>query len=325
TRMRRNDESLLVLAGARAPRQQADPATLLDVVKAAQSEVEQYTRIDTEGIEADIHIVGAATDDLSHLLAELLENATQFSPPNTQVMVRARRVTDGVVLQVDDHGIGVLAQELIDLNRRLHQTTSGEVAADRRLGLFVVGRLAARHGVQTTLHQLPDGTRAEVRLPGGLLLAAELIPVQEEPRHPGAVPGRPLVDRPLRPSRMQYWAGGGDHSPPPPPRFEDAEGPGAAGGAGLADQPRHGAGPPRVPGQLLFPGNLRVPGQPTPRPSGLDRPHEVRRYLPLLRPGVEPGRAPEPRPVAAEPDPAVEPGDAAGTGSAVEPGLPVVP
>src|SRR6266542_2720244 len=139
TRMRRNDESLLVLAGARLPRQRGEPASLLDVVRAAQSEVEQYTRIDTDAVEPDIYVVGTATDDLAHLLAELLENASQFSPPSTRVTVRARRAPDGgAVLQVDDLGIGVVNNELEELNRRLRQAASVEVAADRRLGLFVV-------------------------------------------------------------------------------------------------------------------------------------------------------------------------------------------
>jgi len=297
TRMRRNDESLLVLAGARLPRQRGEPASLLDVVRAAQSEVEQYTRIDTDAVEPDIYVVGTATDDLAHLLAELLENASQFSPPSTRVTVRARRAPDGgAVLQVDDLGIGVVNNELEELNRRLRQAASVEVAADRRLGLFVVGLLAARLGVQATLLRLPQGTRAEVWLPAPVLLAPELVPAEEE-LLPAAVhvPARPLVDRPLRPSRMQYWAAGGSdgaRSPMPLPRYDEVAAHTDMDGDGLSELPEPAAVlPRRVPGALLFPGNMRAEAdEPAPRPPSPDRPREVRQSLSSLRRGVELGR-----------------------------------
>ena len=300
TRMRRNDESLLVLAGARLPRQRGEPASLLDVVRAAQSEVEQYTRIDTDGVDPAIFIVGTATDDLAHLLAELLENATQFSPPSTRVSVRAQRTPDGgVVLEVDDQGIGVVNEELEELNRRLHQAASVEVAADRRLGLFVVGRLAARHGVAATLLRLPEGTRAEVRLPPPVMLPPELVPIEQEPPPTAVVAARPLVDRPLRPSRMQYWAGGladSSRSPVPPPRYDEEVAHTDMDGDGFSELAEPATMlPRRVPGALLFPGNMRPTEPPVPPPPmGPDRPREVRRTLSSLRRGVEQGRRVEP-------------------------------
>jgi signal transduction histidine kinase len=266
TRMRRNDESLLVLAGARPARQRGEPASLLDVVRAAQSEVEQYVRIDTDEVDPGVYVVGAGTDDLAHLLAELMENATQFSQPATRVTVRTHRLSDGVLLEIDDKGIGVVADELAEFNRRLHEAASVEVAADRRLGLFVVGRLAARYGVDVSLLRLPDGTRVRVRLPGSLLLTADQVPVDEQPHQGGTAAmapteAQPLVDRPLRPSRMQYWASEsppGGRAPVALPQYgvtahTDAD------GDGLADMPETGL-PRRNRGALLFPGNLR-PGE----------------------------------------------------------------
>jgi signal transduction histidine kinase len=302
TRMRRNDESLLVLAGARLPRQRGEPASLLDVVRAAQSEVEQYTRIDTDGVEPDVFVMGVATDDLAHLLAELMENATQFSPPSTRVTVRTQRLGDGVALQVDDQGIGVVSEELEELNRRLHQAASVEVAADRRLGLFVVGRLAARHGVDATLLRLPEGTRAEVRLPAAVLLAPEMVPVQEEPRSTAALPVQKLLDRPLRPSRMQYWANGGTptdggRAPMALPRYEMATAHTDMDGDGFSELPEQSTElPRRTPGALLFPGNMRPPDEPVgaaalpPGGDDADRPRQVRSALSSLRRGVEQGR-----------------------------------
>ena len=269
TRMRRNDESLLVLAGARPARQRGEPASLLDVVRAAQSEVEQYTRIDTDDVDPSVYVSGSGTDDLAHLLAELMENATQFSQPSTRVTVRTRRLNDGVLLEIDDRGIGIQADELVEFNRRLHEAASVEVAADRRLGLFVVGRLAARYGVDVSLLQLATGTRVRVRLPSSLLLAADQVPVEDQPRTTGAATAnpanapaqaQPLVDRPLRPSRMQYWAGAEGaigRSPMALPQYgvtahADAD------GDGYTDLPEATGGlPRRNRGALLFPGNMR--------------------------------------------------------------------
>jgi signal transduction histidine kinase len=260
TRMRRNDESLLVLAGARAARQRGEPASLLDVVRAAQSEVEQYARIDTDEVDPGVYVNGAGTDDLAHLLAELMENATQFSQPATRVTVRTRRLHDGVLLEIDDQGIGIVAEELADFNRRLHEAASVEVASDRRLGLFVVGKLAARFGVDVSLLRLPDGTRVRVRLPNSLLLAADQVPVEDVghnaphgPTDAAPIQAQPLLDRPLRPSRMQYWAAG-EGTPGPAPMALPQYGGTAhtdVDGDGLDALPR------RNRGALLFPGNVR--------------------------------------------------------------------
>ncbi|MEV6815725.1 nitrate- and nitrite sensing domain-containing protein, partial [Micromonospora sp. NPDC051296] len=119
TRMRRNDENLLVLAGADSTRVQREPAALIDVLRAAQSEVEHYTRIEFGVIDRDIEVAAHAVNDLVHLVAELFDNATAFSPPDSQVMVEARRVGDRASLYVEDRGIGISGEQLADLNERL--------------------------------------------------------------------------------------------------------------------------------------------------------------------------------------------------------------
>ncbi|HEX2773357.1 MAG TPA: nitrate- and nitrite sensing domain-containing protein, partial [Micromonosporaceae bacterium] len=151
TRMRRNDENLLVLAGADSTRVQREPAALLDVLRASQSEVEHYTRIDFGSIDRDIEIAAHAVNDLVHLVAELFDNATAFSPPDSQVLVEARRIGDRAALYVEDRGIGVSPEQLRDLNERLATPPMVDAAVSRMMGLVVVARLAARHGVQVVL------------------------------------------------------------------------------------------------------------------------------------------------------------------------------
>ncbi|SCL36225.1 Signal transduction histidine kinase [Micromonospora pallida] len=166
TRMRRNDENLLVLAGADSTRVQRQPAALIDVLRAAQSEVEHYTRIEFGVIDRDIEVVSHAVNDLVHLVAELFDNATAFSPPDSQVMVEARRVGERASLYVEDRGIGISAEQLADLNERLATPPQVDVAVSRMMGLVVVARLAARHGVRVELRPGTDrGTVAEVELP----------------------------------------------------------------------------------------------------------------------------------------------------------------
>ncbi|MEV6928473.1 nitrate- and nitrite sensing domain-containing protein [Dactylosporangium sp. NPDC051485] len=175
TRMRRNDENLLVLAGADSTRIQREPAPLMDVLRAAQSEVEHYTRIEFGMIDRDIEIAAHAVNDMVHLVAELLDNATAFSPPDSAVIVEARRVGDRSVLLVEDHGIGVSPEQLAELNERLANPPMVDVAVSRMMGLVVVARLAARHGVKVELRAARErGTVADVTLPGGVLVPRAL-------------------------------------------------------------------------------------------------------------------------------------------------------
>lgn len=175
TRMRRNDENLLVLAGADSTRIQREPAPLMDVLRAAQSEVEHYTRIEFGMIDRDIEIAAHAVNDMVHLVAELLDNATAFSPPDSAVIVEARRVGDRSVLLVEDHGIGVSPEQLNELNERLANPPMVDVAVSRMMGLVVVARLAARHGVKVELRAARErGTIADMTLPAGVLVPRAL-------------------------------------------------------------------------------------------------------------------------------------------------------
>ncbi|HEU5107840.1 MAG TPA: sensor histidine kinase, partial [Micromonosporaceae bacterium] len=171
TRMRRNDENLLVLAGADSTRVQREPAALLDVLRAAQSEVEHYTRIEFGIVDRDIEVAAHAVNDLVHLIAELFDNATAFSPPDSSVMVEARRVGDRSVLYVEDRGIGMSPEMLADVNERLASPPQVDVAVSRMMGLVVVARLAARHGVKVELRSSSErGIIADVTLPTAVLV-----------------------------------------------------------------------------------------------------------------------------------------------------------
>jgi hypothetical protein len=173
--MRRNDENLLVLAGADSTRVQREPAALIDVLRAAQSEVEHYTRIEFGVIDRDIEIAAHAVNDLVHLVAELFDNATAFSPPDSTVVVEARRVGDRAVLYVEDHGIGMSPDQLADLNERLATPPMVDVAVSRMMGLVVVARLAVRHSVKVELRPAHErGTIADVLLPTAVLVPRAL-------------------------------------------------------------------------------------------------------------------------------------------------------
>jgi signal transduction histidine kinase len=175
TRMRRNDENLLVLAGADSTRVQRDPASLIDVLRAAQSEVEHYTRIEFGVVDRDLEIAAHAVNDLVHLVAELLDNATAFSPPDSRVVVEARRVGDRAVLYVEDRGLGLSPEQLADINERLATPPLVDVAVSRMMGLVVVSRLAARHGVRVELRPAPErGLVADVALPASALVPRAL-------------------------------------------------------------------------------------------------------------------------------------------------------
>ncbi|SNY05890.1 sensor histidine kinase [Paractinoplanes atraurantiacus] len=171
TRMRRNDENLLVLAGADSTRVQREPAALIDVLRAAQSEVEHYTRIEFGMIDRDIEVAAHAVNDMVHLVAELFDNATAFSPPNSTVIVEARSLGDGALLTVEDRGIGISREQLRDLNERLANPPTVDVAVSRMMGLVVVARLANRHAVRVELRPADTdrGTVAEVGLPLSVL------------------------------------------------------------------------------------------------------------------------------------------------------------
>ncbi|MDH6440035.1 signal transduction histidine kinase [Streptomyces sp. SAI-144] len=181
TVMRRHSENLLVLAGTEHVQQSAGPVPLVDVVRAAVSEIERYERVRIAALPPHAHVAGFAADDLSHLLAELMENATSFSPPDLPVEVSGWLLESGeVMLSVQDEGIGMTAERMTTLNSRLAEfdpeaayESYDEGDEGLGLGLYVVARLAHRHGVRVQLReQKQGGVAAVVVLPKSLLTAA---------------------------------------------------------------------------------------------------------------------------------------------------------
>ncbi len=166
TRMRRNGENLLVLAGEEPGRRWTRPVPLVDVLRAAASEVEQYERIELSSVPTT-EVAGRVVNDLVHLLAELLENATSFSSPQTKVKVTGHALPDGrVLIEIHDTGIGLSPEDLAAINERLAAPPTVDVSVSRRMGLFVVGRLSQRHGIRIQLRPSDSGgTTALVMLP----------------------------------------------------------------------------------------------------------------------------------------------------------------
>ncbi|MFI6825096.1 nitrate- and nitrite sensing domain-containing protein [Micromonospora sp. NPDC050187] len=168
-RMRRNDESLLVLSGSETRRRWNRPVGLGSVLLAAGAEIEQYQRVRHDSV-ADLYVVGHVVGELVHLLAELLENATAFSRPDTVVRVTVRAVAGGAVVEIADEGLGMSPSVLAQTNRLLASPPPADVAASERMGLFVVGHLAARHDIDVRLCDgAPEGLVARVMLPAVLL------------------------------------------------------------------------------------------------------------------------------------------------------------
>jgi hypothetical protein len=173
TRMRRNEENLLVLARAEPGRRRREPIPLADALRAAASEVEDFSRVDLRAGD-DLRVVGHAANDVVHLLAELIENAISFSPPDTPVRVAAQPVATGCRIEIEDRGIGMAVDELGSVNERMANPPEIDFAISRMLGFFVVGRLAHRHGIQVRLRRSwCGGVTAAVLLPSSLLAGPE--------------------------------------------------------------------------------------------------------------------------------------------------------
>ncbi|MEV5592056.1 nitrate- and nitrite sensing domain-containing protein, partial [Nonomuraea pusilla] len=170
TRMRRNSENLLVLAGQDPPRRWSKPVKLVDVARASLSEVENYERVVLQ-VPDGVSVAGQAVNDTIHLLAELVENALSFSPRETRVTVSGSRIDGGgVMLSVSDSGIGMTGDELAAANLRLAEAATVDVSVSRRMGLFVVSRLAHRHGIRVQLRPHGNGgLTAMVLMPEALL------------------------------------------------------------------------------------------------------------------------------------------------------------
>ncbi len=169
TRMRRNAENLIVLSGATAGRAWRRPVPMIDVVRGALAEVEDYTRVTVVPV-GSASLIGRAVGDVIHLLAELIENAVSFSPPQTVVRVSGSVVGYGYAVEIEDRGLGMGADELAAANAQLSDPPEFKLSSTARLGLYVVGKLAERHGIRVRLAESSyGGTTAIVLLPATLM------------------------------------------------------------------------------------------------------------------------------------------------------------
>ncbi|WP_236045872.1 ATP-binding protein [Streptacidiphilus fuscans] len=266
TRMRRNGENLLVLAGEDPGRRWTRPVPLVDVLRAAASEVEQYERIELASVPT-ADVAGRVVNDLVHLLAELLENATSFSSPQTRVKVTGHALPDGrVLVEIHDTGIGLSPDDLAEINERLANPPVVDVSVSRRMGLFVVGRLSLRHGIRIQLRPSDSGgTTALVMLPVDVTNVAERRAGSGAPAA-GAAGQRPAA--PGGPQRTPLGSG-----PQGAPGGSGA--PGALGGSGLGGPGSLAGGPnprPSLPQQSQQPGLPAGAGAPSgSTQSGLPR------------------------------------------------------
>jgi signal transduction histidine kinase len=274
TRMRRNSENLLVLAGHETARRWSKPVPLVDVLRAAVSEIEQYERV-VLNVQPGIQVVGQAVNDIVHLVAEIVENATTFSPEDTQVHVTGQPLTSGgVLLDITDNGVGISEQEMAHANWRLDNPPVVDVAVSRRMGLFVVGRLAARHGVRVRLrHAQSGGLTALIWLPEAVA-ASESSQAMDRFRDSGER-SQPRPEPPSLALPSQGSGAGGFGGGPSGPGgfgqepFGLPAGVGAGGdGPGLGGGPSFGGGP-SLGGGPSGPGAGRRPDGPgAGRPDG---------------------------------------------------------
>jgi signal transduction histidine kinase len=197
-RLRRSADSLVVISGADREENHSSPVRLVDVARLALAEIEEYTRVDLD-IPLDLSVSPALVSDMVLICAELLENATSFSPPHTRVTVSARALLDGAQLVVVDHGIGIPDDRLVEENARIVRRERLDLVPTQVLGLFVVGRLARRHGLAVALRHTPGGgvtvvvSLSDARPPGQRVASREpavAVPerepiIAEPPRHPG--------------------------------------------------------------------------------------------------------------------------------------------
>ncbi|MFD5766149.1 nitrate- and nitrite sensing domain-containing protein [Streptomyces sp. NPDC127049] len=284
TRMRRHAESLIILSGAAPGRAWRMPVLLTNVVRAAVSEIEDYARVEVRGLP-ETAVAGGAVADLTHLLAELIENAAQFSPPHTKVRVSGEPVGNGYALEIEDRGLGMGKDSLTEANARIAQSEALDLFDSDRLGLFVVSRLSSRHAIKVHLRPSPyGGTTAVVLLPTELLQGthptgpATVDHAAEETAAPTDTAERG-EDRAARERAEAHRAEARRFTTPPAgPRT-----PPTSGGA-----PKPPAGTPGAPSTSATP--TPTPPQPD-RPPARPRPTAV----PALAPSPEPAR-PDPVP-----------------------------
>jgi signal transduction histidine kinase len=306
TRMRRQAEGLIILSGAAPGRTWRQPVPVVEVLRGAIGEIEDFARVELVTDSPDF-VQGTAVADVTHMLAELIENAVQYSPPGTRVQVRGGRVANGYALEIEDRGLGIPPDTLNTLNQRLAKPPEFDLADSDQLGLFVVSRLAARHGIRISLRVSGyGGTAAVVLLPRALVVAEGDVPFRPAKAAPGAAgwdaPAAPSAGLPagrsagsavgaaaealagrrmLRPERGQQASA----VDAPSGDFE------SAGSAGSAESGPAGL-PRRAPQTNLAP-QLRGsrPTAPTGGPLAGRSPEQARSLMSAIQQGLRSGRA----------------------------------
>lgn len=325
TRGRRHAENLIILGGAQPGRRWRKPVPLIDILRGAISETEEYTRVRLTSVP-ELSLSGAAVADVIHMLAELVENATAYSPPHTQVTITTESVPKGLAVEIEDRGLGMTEEILAESNRTLSEAPEFDVmtpGADSHLGLFVVARLAAKHDIRVQMRHSPyGGTRAVVLVPGRLV-AASTAPEQPHvsvlggahvaspeadtgPLDVKDVPdrGRPVL-RPVPPRRrgetVQHAANGTPpvrRVGPPAPESAFADGGSAPENAHATEgngRVGAGAGRPGLPKrrrQAHLAPQLRAESEPDGSASGPEprSPEQARRMMAALSAGSRRGR-----------------------------------
>jgi signal transduction histidine kinase len=300
TRMRRNAESLLVLAGADPSRRRREPVAVADVVRAAGSEVEDYARIDIIA-NSPLAVSGSAAASVAHLLAELLENATAFSPPGTRVNVATEQAGEAVRVVISDSGLGMTEEELEEANDRLARPAMIDVALSKQLGFSVVARVADRFGIKVRLSSNPEGgVTATVVLPPSVLTAgADDLGAVANGAAPAAPAPAPAPE--VGPSSMD------DALPSAPASLEGLEElpsappePAPAPEAPVAEAPVAEAPPAppvaKAPAPAPAPQAPRAPKGPQAQPAAR-----------APQPQRKPRQAPAPKPAASRPAPPAQP------------------
>jgi signal transduction histidine kinase len=302
TRMRRHAESLTILSGSAPARSWREPIAVIDVIRGAMAEVEDYQRV-TVLTHTDDAVSGSAAADMIHLLAELLENAAMFSPSGTPVEVRASRVANGFAVEIDDRGLGIEPEQLAGINEQLAVPPDFDLASTDRLGLFVAAKLAARYGVKVALRPSPyGGTTAIVLMPASIMVPASEKAADFPPEvRPGA--SRPpsldldlgssgalaLVGRPGAPPAEVLAPAAPER--PTAPEWPTAPRPATAAPAANGLPVRRVPGATRTrPASGPLPARHATPGQAAPEApaaSTTDAP-------PAAPPGAPPARAPRP-------------------------------
>ncbi|MEU8798764.1 nitrate- and nitrite sensing domain-containing protein [Spirillospora sp. NPDC048819] len=316
TRMRRHAEGLVILAGKTAGRGWRRPVPLVDVVRGAVAEVEDYPRVRVQPLPR-VALLGSAVADVIHLLAEIVENATTFSPPQSPVRVSGQPVANGFAIEVEDRGLGMTEEALRVANARLAHPPEFDPSDSAQLGLFVVARLAERHGIHVTLRQSPyGGTTAIALIPGSLIVdGAEPEPAARRVTGPmQTLPGPAVaLSAPARPAVESGGAGARRADPGGVVRLVEAEA-------------EHVAPDPVPPAPRPEPAPAEASAEAPPEPAsqdpgGLPKRRRQQHLAPQLKRRVDEHLAAQGRPPPVDPEPPAEP---AGPPPAPEPaGMPL--